>query len=190
MPHRAYDLIWNEFYRDEDLQTALTVSLGDGTDNTTAVALQNICWEKDYLTSSRPWVLKGPSITLPLGTTAPIKGIGFYGTSTGTDNPQATVRETGSGTANYAHGVSSNIGTGLDHMIFQTDSAPGAATKPQIFADLSNATAIDINSVRYAFARQRFEEARARYGSRYVEYLRYLGVRCSDARLQRPEYIS
>ena len=60
---------------------------------------------------------------------------------------------------------------------------------PQIFADLSNVTAANINELRTAFALQRYEEARARYGSRYTEYLLYLGVRSSDARLQRPEYL-
>ena len=71
----------------------------------------------------------------------------------------------------------------------QNGSVTGPTNKLQIFADLSSVTGVDINTVRQAFALQRFEEARARYGSRYTEYLRYLGVRSSDARLQRPEYL-
>lgn len=71
----------------------------------------------------------------------------------------------------------------------QSSAIASNSNRPQIFADLSSATAASINTLRQAFALQRFEEARARYGSRYVEYLRYLGVRSSDARLQRPEYL-
>ena len=65
----------------------------------------------------------------------------------------------------------------------QSNSVPSSGNTPQVYADLSAVTGVDINTVRQAFALQRFEEARARYGSRYTEYLRYLGVRSSDARL-------
>jgi len=72
----------------------------------------------------------------------------------------------------------------------QTTGNPSTSTnRPQVYADLSDASAVTVNILREALALQRFEEARARYGSRYVEYLRYLGVRSSDARLQRPEYL-
>jgi len=72
LPFRAYGLIWNEWYRDQDLQTALTVSLTDGNDTTTNTLLQNVAWEKDYFTSARPWLQKGPQVSVPIGTTAPI----------------------------------------------------------------------------------------------------------------------
>lgn len=192
LPFRAYALIFNEFFRDEDLVTALAMSTGDGADATTSTALQNIAWEKDYLTSARPWAIKGPSVTLPIGGTAPVKGIGIYGTPTWTDLAGGqTIRET-TPLANrvYAHGPSGQgVGTGIDKVVIETDTAASGTVKPLIYADLTNATGVDINTVRHAFALQRFEEARARYGSRYVEYLRYLGVRSSDARLQRPEYL-
>lgn len=184
LPFRAYSLIWNEFFRDQDLQTALTVSTGDGTDSTTNTALQNVAWEKDYLTSSRPWILKGPSVTLPLGTSAPVTGIALDNTNTGVAG--TAVFDT-KGAVTYPD----QTGPAAGHWFVKTQGAGavGAGNLPQIFADLSTATAIDINTVRHAFAIQRFEEARARYGSRYTEYLRYLGVRSSDARLQRPEYL-
>jgi Capsid protein (F protein) len=180
LPFRAYNLIFNEFYRDEDLVTALTTSVGDGSDTTSNTTLQTIAWEKDYLTSSRPWAIKGSTITLPLAGQAPVKGIGFSG-SPG-DTPQGTVRES-SPLPNraYAHANQSEW--------IEQDVAGGASAKPMVYADLTNATGVDINTVRNAFALQRFEEARARYGSRYTEYLRFLGVRSSDARLQRPEYL-
>lgn len=184
LPFRAYDLIWNEFYRDQDLQSALTVSKGDGADNTTGTTLQNISWEKDYLTSARPWALKGPSVTLPLGTTAPVTGIGYTGNIT--DTAGTAFRETNGTTPTYAHAV---LASQTGQIGVKSDTGTAGSAKPQIFADLSSATAVDINTVRHAFAIQRFEEARARYGSRYTEYLRYLGVRSSDARLQRPEYL-
>lgn len=190
LPFRAYNQIWNEFYRDEDLQTALTSSTGDGNDTTSNTTLQNISWEKDYLTSSRPWVLKGASVTLPVGGQAPVRGI-----SVGTANTTGftSTVDVGTGTSGAGLASSNSLGSGA---FFQSKSA--AATNPttafnaansNVYADLSQATGVDINTVRHAFALQRFEEARARYGSRYTEYLRYLGVRSSDARLQRPEYL-
>lgn len=79
LPQRAYNMIWNEFFRDQDLQTPVGLSQASGLDNQTPQTLQNIAWEKDYLTSSRPWAFKGSTITLPLGTTAPVLGIGNGG---------------------------------------------------------------------------------------------------------------
>lgn len=184
LPFRAYSLIWNQFYRDEDLQTALTVATADGTDATTNTALQNINWEKDYLTSARPWTQKGPSVTLPIGGNAPITGLGIVDGTTASNN---TWRDTG-GTNASRPSIATNA-AGVEFMQTQATGATGAGNLPQIFANLAGAAGVDINTVRHAFAMQRWQEARARYGSRYTEYLRYLGVRSSDARLQRPEYL-
>ena len=73
---RAMQLIWNTWIRDHDLDTALTISLGDGADSTTNQSLQNVRWSKDTFSIARPWTQKGPSVTLPLGTEAPVTGIG------------------------------------------------------------------------------------------------------------------
>lgn len=186
LPFRAYDLIWNEWYRDQDLQTALTIDLTSGPDTTTSVAMQNCAWEKDYFTSSRPWEQKGPSITIPLGTEAPISGIIGAGANTynqspiaGSKNPDGT-NPTGT---NWSGDIAASSGK-------QFQIRGDNTTKvPDIYADLSSASAITLNRLREAAALQRYEENRARYGSRYTEYLRYLGVRSSDARLQRPEYL-
>lgn len=183
LPFRAYAYIWNEWYRDQDLQTALTISTEAGNDTTTSTALQNGCWEKDYFTSSRPWEQKGPQITIPLGDDAPV----ILNSTTGIPQKVRNASD---------HSLAS---TGLQTLQVETTSADLVrSTGPTdvvidpngtFLADLSAASAVDINVLREALALQRFEEARARWGSRYSEYLRYLGVTSSDARLQRPEYL-
>lgn len=178
LPFRAYALIWNEFFRDQDLQSALTIDLTSGPDTTTSVALQNCSWEKDYFTSSRPWEQKGPSITIPIGTSAPVIGDG-------------TSPEFAAAGGAYRRPTQTNASNALNW------SANATATGDVIFhpsntgleADLTGASAVTVTALREALALQRYEEARARFGSRYTEYLRYLGVRSSDARLQRPEYL-
>ncbi|UDN67496.1 major capsid protein [robinz microvirus RP_33] len=183
LPFRAYAKIFNEWYRDQDLQTELVIDETSGVDTTTSVALQNADWEKDYFTSARPWEQKGPTITIPLGTTAPIDGIGYAATVSVVSNQ--LVRETDGTSPTYPFATE----VGLANVFAKSTTGTGASTRPEIFANLSGASAITINALREAMALQRYSEARARYGSRYVEYLRYLGVRSSDARLQRPEYL-
>lgn len=192
LPFRAYAAIFNEWYRDQDLVTELGLSTASGSDSTTSVALALAAWEKDYFTSSRPWTQKGPSVTLPLGTEAPIRGKRYDGVDTNSVYVQTS---TGS---KYGYLTSTGIGvqiastpgwSGEEPTFQQPGGNTGNSFAGYNFADLSNASAVDINQVRLAFALQRYEEARARYGSRFTEYLRYLGVRSSDARLQRPEYL-
>ncbi|WMC01503.1 major capsid protein [Microvirus D_HF4_371] len=184
LPFRAYQKIWNENYRDEDLETAAVVNTGDGNDTTTALTLKNCAWEKDYFTSARPWEQKGPAVSLPLGTSAPVLG---FGNASGTGTTTNTYINAKGVTRTSVPVVASN--TPGFFMEYATTGNTGASNLPQITADLSSATAATVNQLRQAMAIQRYEEARARYGSRYVEYLRYLGVRSSDARLQRPEYL-
>lgn len=186
LPFRAYNLIFNEWYRDEDLVTEKAISKASGADTTTDIDLMNVAWEKDYFTSSRPWTQKGPEVTLPLAGAAPVTGIGKRTQNWGT-GPQAAFETDGSGSTNYA-GFSKVSDASADEE-FYVEEDPNNSGYPGIYADLSNVSAANINDVRLAFALQRYEEARARYGSRYTEYLRYLGVRSSDARLQRPEYL-
>lgn len=204
LPFRAAAMVFNEYYRDQDLVTPLTISKASGADTTTNTSLQLCAWEKDYFSSSRPWTQKGPSVTLPLGDEAPIKGRSA-GPGTPVDNKIYMSMAAPYGNAGFV--TSDPAGTGgapLDTVVESVNypqepgrpwlwAQDGDTTNPTYggynFADLAEATAVDVNQVRLAFALQRYEEARARYGSRYVEYLRYLGVRSSDARLQRPEYL-
>ncbi|AZL82946.1 major capsid protein [Apis mellifera associated microvirus 40] len=180
LPFRGYAKIWNEWYRDQDLQTELTIDTSDGVDSTTNTDLQHVAWEKDYFTSARPWEQKGPTITVPLGTTAPVIGngtnIGFIGAA---------------GTERALNMVNGSVDPAWSAVPGETSGARlnPDPTKSGIIADLSAASSASINDLREAFALQRYQEARARYGSRYTEYLAYLGVRSSDARLQRPEYL-
>ena len=187
LPVRGYQLIFNEWYRDQDLVGAIPISKASGNDTTTDRFLRNAAWEKDYFTSSRPWTQKGPTVSIPLTGDAPVIGVGVYNNQAFVNSGVAAVGASADGDFPIGTpGISGGAG------VFVKGSASGAVSgsnRPDIFADLSNVSAANINDLRLAFALQRYEEARARYGSRYVEYLRYLGVRSSDARLQRPEYL-
>lgn len=201
LPFRGYALIFNEWYRDQDLVDPLPISKASGADVTTNTALVAAAWEKDRFTSARPWTQKGPDITVPIGGVAAIQQKGGVATSSvsaantafrtassggGSVLSLATTGAAGASTPN----VNSNAGGAGGIFAFtsgQTVSVPDLASKLE--ADLSTATSLDVNDFRLAMALQRYEENRARYGSRYTEYLRFLGVRSSDARLQRPEYL-
>lgn len=170
MPFRAYNLIYNKFYRDQDLTTA--ASQDDLT-------VRNIAWEKDYFTTTRPWPQKGPEVTLPLGSTAPLIPVNQDTTMHGvtTTTPRTFVV---SGADSDRTILSNFAGAGVESLRWDTVG---------LQADLSGASASSVNDLRLAFALQRYQEARARYGSEYVDYLRYLGIKPSDSRLQRPEYL-
>ena len=177
LPFRGYALIWNEWYRDQDLQDPLVIDFSSGDDTTTSKVLQNGAWEKDYFTSSRPFEQKGPAITVPLGDTAPVERVPNAG-------PWKSYK-TGTNTLSGNNAVQTSGGFTL----VATDDNNSFDPNGGLVTDLSGASAITINALREAMALQRFAEARARYGSRYTEYLRYLSVKSSDARLQRPEYL-
>ena len=165
LPVLAARLIFNEYYRDQDLVPEWTT----GTD------LQKIAWEKDYFTTARPWSQRGPDVSLPMGDAAPV----FAETAV---NNQAGVQY---GQGGAWVGLDSNGGAGLDEVFPNSGKTPST----NLYVDLSAATSPAVNDWRAAFALQRYQEARARYGARFTEYLRYLGITPSDARLQRPEFL-
>lgn len=183
LPFRACTLIENEFFRDQDLVPKLPLSLASGLDTTTSVALQKTSWERDRFTLARLTPQKGPAAFMPLGESAPVTGIGKANqtyTATGLD-----VYETdGAGVTNYSdYGVT-------DTMVFGVQEDPDNPGFPNIRANLAEALPPTITALRTAFALQQYAEARSLYGSRYTDYLAYLGVKSSDARLQRPEYLA
>lgn len=173
LPFRAYVKAFNDLYRDQDLVTEVALSTADGADSTTSTALQSVAWEKDYFTMARPWTQKGPDVVVPIGSSAPLTATGplvFQDAYTG----NYSMRNDGTQTIK-----STVAGDGNNDLFYVSGMA----------ADLTSATGASINDLREAIGIQRYEEARARYGSRFTEYLRYLGIRSSDARLQRAEYL-
>lgn len=188
IPFRMYAKIFNEWIRDQDLDTELVVSTASGADTTTNTTLQNIRWEKDYFTAARPFEQKGPQVTIPIGSQAPVKGIAVNGVSYN-QTAAANSRET-DGSAQPPGSNWSTAGS-LTSGFQIRGTGTVSPTIPSIYADLSVATGIPVTELRLANALQRFMELSSHRGSRYVEYLlSRFGVRSSDARLQRPELLS
>jgi len=185
MWHRAYNLIWNEWFRDENLQDSVVVNRGDGPDAPADYTLLRRGKRRDYFTSCLPWPQKGPSVELPLGTTAPVIGNnGNIQTFTTTDaTPRVTIANSGSATPN-AWTRTGGVGAAGNVRLSTDPSQTG------MIADLSDATAATINQLRQAFQIQKLYERDARGGTRYIELLKsHFGVTSPDARLQRPEYL-
>lgn len=178
LPFLAYSRVWEDYFADQDFESSSFHEF-----------VQHphldwgpfpVCWEKDYFTTSRPWPQKGPDVVVPLGGMAPVIGDGIPNFYFANDV--------------YAGGLKS--GSGDDHRVLVETLGPSSdnwlkwnPTGTALSADLSGATASSINDLRRAFALQRYAEARAQYGSRYTEYLAYLGIRSSDARMNRAEFL-
>ena len=182
LPFRAYQLIWNEWFRDQNLQDSIDVPKGDGPDNSfvSLFELRKRGKRHDYFTSCLPWPQKGEEVLLPLGTQAPITGFGVNATSSF------------GGTNTLMHEAGGKDVTYLKYEVdgLRMEEDPNNPGYPNIYADLSSATAATINDLREAFQIQKLYERDARGGTRYIEIIKsHFGVTSDDARLQRPEYL-
>lgn len=179
LPFRAYTKIYNEYYRDQNLQPEIAINKSGvySSVDDAAFVLRRRAWEKDYFTSALPWAQRGGNVMLPIQGTAPVTSNAFPTIFENDGSPQYSEN------VNY---ISSGNAGGL-----QTSS--GASLKiadGQLSADLSQATATTINELRRSIRLQEWLEKNARAGSRYIEQiLSHFGVKSSDARLQRPEFL-
>jgi len=184
-PFRAYAMIYNEWYRDQNVIPPVAFTDADGNDSITNITLLRRAWRKGYFESALPWAQRGEQISVPMGEHAPVKAVSgiiklpVYANSN-TDTPHP-----------YGAAISGGA-TGTTLSWIRSTSNPQDPTDfdTNMQADLTEASAVTIRDLRLAFQVQRYLEKNARAGVRYIEWLAaHFGVKSSDARLQRPEYL-
>jgi len=174
---RAYNMIWRDWFRDENLQDSPVVDIDDGPDTATDYVLLKRGKRHDYFTSALPWLQKGDAVQLSLGTSANIVSEAVFDNSTNSNNVVSMMDSSGSKHRQLASGAD----------VYGSTTTGGY---PLTYADLSTATASTVNELRQAIQVQRLLEKDARAGTRYIEIVRsHFGVTSDDARQQRPEYL-
>lgn len=224
LPFYAYQLIYNEYYRDENLDEEVEIPTHlDGAlwqqgltskQINELLKLRNRAWEKDYFSGALPWPQRGEDVELPIAGSAPVySNLGNFDiatlpttvdtaryvglTASHNSYPQGEISTLSGSSAVDEDGIysvklDSTQGVGNEQVILQgkTSLNKEGLDKAKLYADMSQVTSATINELRRAFALQRFLERNARGGCRYIEQIEaHFGVRSSDARLQRPEYL-
>ncbi len=198
--HRAYALIFNEWFRDENLVDSAVVDRDDGPDTPGDYPLQRRGKRHDYFTSALPWPQKGPSVLLPLGDTAPVSMDPVYQEVSILNSNLSPTFKTDTQTGRMIQGASGSGNQAFwdaNTLVSTATDAKWDAPNLRVYggsftgsADLSTATSATINQIREAFQIQRLYERDARGGTRYTEILRsHFGVTSPDQRLQRPEFL-
>ena len=182
IPFRAYNRIYNEWFRDQNLQSQAFETVDDAAASFTSYPLRRRGKRHDYFTSCLPWPQKGSDVLLPLGSQVPIRSAGVQIQVRGPSGSLVGLNTAGTANSPLTHPSA----TGAGGVTFGT----AGTNVTSIYADLSSATSATINAIRLAFQTQRLLERDARGGTRYTELiLSHFGVRSPDMRLQRPEYI-
>lgn len=192
LPFRAYQLIYNEYYRDQNLEPEIPISLSSGEElkstqtREALLILRKRAWEKDYFTSALPWPQRGGDVHMSLGSSAPI----VFDKTTGYNQHLVTTNGTVIAPSNTNLQAASDPNEGGHTAIKAGTQTANIDPNNTLYADLSNAQGSTINELRRALRLQEWLEKNARSGGRYIEQiLSHFGVRSSDARLQRPEYL-
>lgn len=193
LPFMAYQKIWNEWFRDENVMSPLDFDSNNfyqvqsGDDFAELCSLRNVSKLHDYFTSCLPAPQKAASVALPLGTFAPVVTQGTEHTTSAGGNGLKLRRTVDGALSTGNIGVNNGVvATGAD----STNPGNGYLYPSNLYADLANATAASINAIRLAFALQRFAEKQGLGGSRYREVLKsFYGLTIPDYTVQVPEYL-